>query len=103
MNPNQIINKNIDAPEVDLISPSLSHLPSSGINQPRSIDIDLKRDKISRVADFSTANNNDELPYKRVKLRGKNAESFAGNRFNSSNIESEEANLSREFAQDAPT
>ena len=103
MSPKQIINENIDVPEVDLITSSLSHVPSSVISQPRNIDINLKRDQISRITDSPVANNSDELPYKRVKLRTKDAVTFAVHRSNSSNIESEEANLSRALAQDAPT
>ena len=90
----QNIIENIEVPEVDLMASSSSHLPSSAINQPRNIDINLKRNLT-----FST----DEPPYKRVKSINKIAELFTVDRFNSCNIESEEVNLSREFAQDAPT
>ena len=51
------VNKNIDASEVDLITSPLSHLPFSGINQPRNIYINLKKVQISRVADLPEFNN----------------------------------------------
>ena len=94
MNPNLSMIDYIDVPEVDLITSSLSHLPSSVINQPRNIDINLKRNLTCCQ---------DELPHKRVKFRDKDAGTFTVDRLNFSNFVPEEVNLSREPSQDAPT